>query len=458
MTDSSRTLLYPPTVLPPDAPLGFFPYVVNFIRNPLSVMPRAVYHDPIVQHGNRCWVTDPSLIKTMLLDERERFPKTDLERRVFGGLLGNGILIAKDPEWRWQRQTAAPIFRHADILNYVPTMARVAEAQVAHWLAARPGSLQPVDHDMTRATFQVIAETMLNAGNAAASRFGLEETNKAYMRPLAWPLLYGVLGLPANLPFPGKPARLRAESRMRADVLKIIRSRRAVSGACSDLLSRLLEAKSPETGETMTDEQVADNLLTFLLAGHETTARALAWSLYLLSQSPSWEERLLSEVIETAGSQPIMSEHVDRLAGVSRFIKESMRLFPPISSISRIVGTDIELGGKRLKSGSLIIIPIFALHRHRALWSDPDGFDPDRFDAQNDDKSLRYRYMPFGAGPRICIGASFSMVEAVVMLATFLRAARFVLPKGRRHIPVSGISLRAKPAISLHVWPHGTRH
>ncbi|RZI39288.1 cytochrome P450, partial [Herbaspirillum sp. HC18] len=151
-------------------------YLLRFIRNPLSVMPQSVYEEPIVQHGQRTWVTDPALVKTILLDARESFPKTGIEARVFGGLLGQGILIAEDAAWRWQRQAAAPIFRLADILQYVPSMARAAERLIGHWRSSPGGTQQRIDRQMTEITFDVIAECML-AGADSARGSGLEHTN-----------------------------------------------------------------------------------------------------------------------------------------------------------------------------------------------------------------------------------------------------------------------------------------
>jgi cytochrome P450 len=443
--------LFPPGVVPspPAAPLSLPRYMVRFVRNPLSVMPLSVYEEPIVQHGRRTWVSDPALIKTILLDERESFPKTGIEARVFGGLLGQGILIAEDTAWRWQRQAAAPIFRHAEILQHVPPMARAAERLIAAWRASPPQTLQPIDRQMTEITFDVIAETML-AGAEGARGAGLERMNGDYMRPLAWPLLWAILRLPRTLPFPGRRRHVAAERAMREAVTAIVRTRRR-EGFCSDLLQRLIKARDPDGGQLMNDGQLTDNLLTFLLAGHETTARSLAWALYLLSLSRKWEALLLAEVRAVAGNSELTGAHVERLPLVTAFIKETMRLYPPISSISRIAARDVMLGGKTVAKGSLVIIPMFAIHRHRKLWTDPDRFDPTRFNRDEEAKLARYQYMPFGAGPRICIGASFSMTESVVMLASFLRAARFATPPGRAFTPVSGISLRAKPNIELNV-------
>jgi cytochrome P450 len=237
---------------------------------------------------------------------------------------------------------------------------------------------------------------------------------------------------------------------MRKTVAAIVRARRG-QGSRNDLLERLLTARDPESGQLMNDRQVTDNLLTFLLAGHETTARSLAWALYLLSLSPNWEARLFEEVRATVGDAEFTGAHIQHLPLVTAFLKETMRLYPPISSISRVAACDVALGSRTVAKGDLVIIPMFAIHRHRKLWREPDRFDPDRFLGGSEASFARYQYMPFGAGPRICIGASFSMTEAVVMFASFVRAARFIAPSGKTFTPVSGVSLRAKPEIQLRV-------
>jgi cytochrome P450 len=414
-------------------------------------MPEAVYHEPIVQYGNRLtWVTDPLLVKQVLLDKREDFPKTHIEGRALGGLLGKGILIAEGRDWRWQRQTTAPTFRHADVLQYTAATVAAAEGLVAAWGAAKSGLIHPIDDDMTRVTFQVISETMLKGGDAAQGH-GLEFSNQAYMAPLAWPLLYSVLNLPSWLPFPGKPRRLRAERDMRETVDRIVRARRGNLGGHDDILERLLLATNPDTGETMSDVQVVDNLLTFLLAGHETTARMLSWAPYLVARSPEWEDRILQEVRSVAGKESISPAHIERLTNTSMVLKEAMRLYPPISSLTRVAARDTELGGKKLAAGNLVIIPMFVIHRHRRLWDDPDRFDPIRFTPQEEAARPRYQYMPSGAGPRICIGASFAMVEATAMLATFVRAAHFEVPASHVPVPKSGVTLRPTGGMPLRV-------
>jgi cytochrome P450 len=201
----------------------------------------------------------------------------------------------------------------------------------------------------------------------------------------------------------------------------------------------------------MPDELLIDNLLTFFMAGHETTAKALTWTLYLLARAPDWEERILREVREVAGDGPLKGEHIDKLVITTQVLKESMRLYPPAPIMSRQATVDTELAGVPIKAGTQVIIPIYAIQRHRRRWRDPDHFEPSRFAPENEAQIPRYHYMPFGAGPRICIGMAFAMIEGIAILASLVRAASFQRTPGNDPEPVSRITLRPAGGMRLAV-------
>jgi cytochrome P450 len=240
---------------------------------------------------------------------------------------------------------------------------------------------------------------------------------------------------------------------MRGAVASIIARRRAEGGGTSDLLGRLLAARDPDTGEPMSDKQLIDNLLTFLAAGHETTAKALTWTLYLLARAPEWQRRVREEVERVAGSGPIEARHIEALKVTQRVLKESMRLYPPAPMLSRMAAETVDLSGWRIGKGTLIIMPLFAVHRHRRLWEDPDRFDPDRFLPEREASRPRAQYLPFGFGPRTCIGMSFAMIEATAMLATLVRAARFEWDGAHLPEPISRVTLRPRGGMPLQVFP-----
>ena len=265
-----------------------------------------------------------------------------------------------------------------------------------------------------------------------------------------------MLGLSAAVWHPGKAPSRRAAAALRAVVTGLLARRKrelsaAGSAAPSDLLARLLSARDPDSGDPMSDEQLVDNLLTFLLAGHETTAKALTWALYLAARAPEWQARVRAEVTAVCGTGPVRAEHLEHLAVTRAVLKEAMRLYPPVPMMTRMAGRDLELGGYQLGKGTLVVMPIFAIHRHRLLWRDPDRFDPERFSPQQEKSHLRTQFMPFGFGPRTCIGMAFAMLEATTLFATFVRGARFEWDGRHLPEPVTRVTLRPKGGMPLIV-------
>ena len=443
----------PVRVVPASAPLGRIAFMARFIGNPLAALPQAVFEEDLVPLGRAnpraLWITSPALVKAVLLDERERFRKT-VAVRLLGPLLGKGILTSDGDDWIWQRRAAAPVFRTTGLPHFVPTFVRAAEDTVARWRASPPGTVQAIDADMTRATFDVISSTLLPSADAGFTDV-LRGSVEALQRYGGVDILYASLNLPRWLPRPGGLAKHRAVQALRAAVLALVHERRARPGGADDLLDRLIAARDPETGAAMDDAQLVDNLLTFYLAGHETTAKALTWTLYLLAIRPDWARRVREEVEQVTGGARLAGPHVGQLVLTEQVVKESMRLYPPAPIMSRQAVEPCELGGLRVDPGMSVIMPIYAMHRHARRWADPDAFDPGRFAPGND--IPRYQYMPFGAGPRVCIGLSFAMMEATAILATLVRAASFEAPPGAAPTPVARVTLVPRGGMPLRVTP-----
>jgi cytochrome P450 len=446
--------LIPPRIAAPSAPLGRFAFIARFVRNPLETIPRAVYEQDAHLGPGRLWITSPSLIKTVLLDEREKFQKV-AQVRLLSPLLGRGVLTSEGAEWKWQRQAAAPMFRQQDLLRFVPTFTRAAEGLVQRWRASASG-VQPIDRDMTRVTFEVISATLLPSADQTLAPV-VEHSMAAFQRFAGWGILYANTGLPAWVPRPGMVASARAIARLRGAVQAMVREKGAnkkTSGSAwqnDDLMHRLMIARDPESGRSMDERQLVDNLLTFYLAGHETTARALTWTLYLLARSREWTARLEDEIQRVTGGAPVAAEHIERLVEVQQVLKESMRLYPPVPLMGRQAVVPTALAGHPLPQGSTVMVPIYAIHRHARRWRDPDAFDPSRFSPENEAKLERYQYMPFGAGPRICIGNAFAMLEATAILATFLQGARFAAVEGHEPYPVARVTLVPRGGMPLRV-------
>ena len=442
----------PPHVHPPEAPLSTLGFVSRFLRNPLLVVPAAAYREDFVAtsrgHLSTAWVTSPELVRAVLLEQKDVFRKRT-QIRLLSPLLGKGLLTSEGADWKWQRQAAAPMFRHEDLLSFVPAFVRATQALLERWRASGEDGERAIDADMTRVTFDVISATLLPSADGSAG-LAIERSTRQFQSAGAWAQLFAMARMPRWVPYPGRARSARLVAGMRGAVASLLAERRTAARPPDDLLARLMAAADPESGQRMNDAQLVDNLLTFYLAGHETTARALTWTLYLLSRSPEWAGRLDAEIARVTGGGDVQPEHVEQLEMVQQVIKESMRLYPPVPMLSRQAVADTRIGPHEIRAGTSAIVPIYAAHRHRARWEDPDRFDPGRFARAREAAMPRYQYLPFGAGPRICIGMAFAMIEATVILATLLQRAHFA-PTDHEPQPVARVTLVPRGGMPLYV-------
>jgi cytochrome P450 len=444
MTDTSA--IVPARANPAPAPLTSLRLVQAVIRNPLEAWPRAVYVDPIYrprQFGREIvYVSDPELIRQVLVEQADAFVKAESMRRALRPALGDAILTADGASWRWQRRAAAPIFRHERIVGFVPAMLRAAGRTRERWIGAQ-GTELDVAREMMRTTFDIIVETMLS-GRGGIDVDRVERGITDYLESTSWVIALTLVRAPAWLPYPGRRRAEAARDELRAELLRLVQDRRRAGERREDLITLLLEARDPETGQTMDDRDIADNLLTFITAGHETTALALTWAFYLLSLHPEAEARTLREIEAVTDGGPLEAAHLDRLVYTRQVLQESMRLYPPAPVVVRAAKRDVRIGEALVQKGSPVYVPVYAVHRHEALWDGPDRFDPDRFAPERVKSRHRYAYLPFGAGPRVCIGMSFAMLEAVAIFATLLPALRLRLRPG--YVPELKLRITLRPA------------
>jgi cytochrome P450 len=437
---------------PPPRPLALRGLPTVF-RNYLETIPRSAYEEGVTTFGrvrnDVILITKPELIAEVLVEKHEAFSRDPVTRRAFAPAIGgNSLFLAEDNEWRWQRRAVAPVFRQETLLSSVPIFAKMAERQAERWKAI--DQTKPVDAAaaMTRTTFDIIVDAMLG-GSASldAEAFGRALTDS--FNTISWQIIYVLFGLPEWLPYPNRRRALRARDFLRRDLLRIVQARRVKPSAQPDLLDLLLAARDPETERTMTDAQVVNNLLTFIIAGHETTAVALSWTLWLLAKDQATQERTFQEAKAVAGDGTIGAAHVERLSYCRQVIQEAMRLFPPAPGIGRQARVATELGGMPVAAGTRVHIPVYALHRNAQLWDNPNAFDPGRFTAERAKARSRYAYLPFGGGPRICIGAGFATIEAAVILATLVRRFRFAPLPGHKPKPIARVTLRPAGGMPL---------
>jgi cytochrome P450 len=335
-------------------------------------------------------------------------------------------------------------------------MIAAAERTRDSWLAKAPGPEIDVNHEMMHTTFDIIAQTML-PGHEDIDVGRVERMISAYLKSTNWVVALTTVNAPRWFPYPGRWRAERELAYFRGNLLRLVADRRASRERRNDLITSLIEATEPTTQQAMSDRDVVDNLLTFISAGHETTALALTWTFYLLACYPETRQRVLTEIEEVTGGGELRAEHIGQLAYTRQVIQESMRLYPPVPSIVRTAMEDVTIGEHRIPRFSPVTIPIYAIHRHRDVWSDPDTFDPDRFRPEAVKAQHRFAYLPFAAGPRICIGMSFAMTESVAILAVLLRSVDLTLRPGHVPVPKSRLTLRPDHGMPMRVAPVGAR-
>jgi cytochrome P450 len=443
----------PARVVPPAEPLPVLKLLRTVIRNPIEAWPQAVYDQGLYRRRlaarDTVFVMDPDLVRIVLADEADKFVKSDAMTRALGPALGDGLLTADGERWRWQRRAASPTFRHERLTGFLPCMIAAAERRRDRWLALAEQTVD-VAHEMMQTTFEIIVDTMLS-GRSGIDPDRVEQGITEFLDSTSWTIALGLIRAPLWTPYPGRRRAEQARDYLRAEVLRIIAERRLEPEPRPDLIGLLLEARDSETGRQMDDRDLADNLLTFIAAGHETTALALAWTFYLLDLHPEIADRVLDEIAQVTGADALRPTHVPELTYTRQVLMEAMRLYPPAPIITRDASQDVVLGGEHIPAGTNVFVPVYAVHRQPALWPDPDRFDPERFAPDVVKARHRYAYLPFGAGPRICIGMSFALLEAAAVLAVLLPALRLAGVPGREPGLKSRITLRPDGGLPMRV-------
>ena len=454
MTSSAASVLdlpgspfRPPAPAPQPKPLGVIRLITALWRNPLECWAQDHFEKPVVVGGlpfaHVVMVSEPRAIERVLLDNAGNYQKDALQRRVLSAGLGHGLLSAEGEQWRVQRRTVAPVFARRTIMDFAPHMMAAADALVARW-REQDGATRDVAAEMTRLTLDVLERTIFSDGLGRAPE-EFRVAMRTYFDTIGRIDAFDVIGLPASVP---RFAHWRVRSTLRFfenainDIIATRRRRMAQEpdAVAKDILTLLLNALDPETGNRMAEIEVRSNILTFIAAGHETTANLLTWSLFLLSQSPQWREHLEAEVErELHGPAASLGE---RLIETRAVIDEAARLYPPIAAMSRVALGPDELAGVKVKRGSLVVIAPYVLHRHRLLWRDPNTFDPTRFLGEARHAIDRYAYIPFGAGARTCIGSVFALQEATLVLANIVKHFRVELAPGAAVWPLLRVTLR----------------
>jgi unspecific monooxygenase len=446
--------LVPPA--PPRAPdsMGLFRRIMAMRTSAISVWGDRSYEEDIIRSrffGRSSFIlNDPDAIRHVLVDNYENYVRTPAAIRVLRPILGEGLLIAEGRTWKHQRRTLAPAFTPRAVMPLIPHMLAATDQTIAKLKAT---SNAPVDlrEAMQRMTLEIAGRTMFSFGmdrHGAALRDFVMEYGERLARPHVFDLI-----LPLSWPSPQDFSRARFRKRWTAFVAMLMAERRAAGkeeGAPpSDLFDLMGAARDPETGDAFTDEQLGDQVATMILAGHETTATALFWSLYLLALDPGSQDQLAAEVKDATVNGAL---DIERLKFTRAVVDETMRLYPPAFLIARAAGAADTIAGMPVKKNDIVLIAPWLLHRHEKLWRDPNAFIPARFMPPSPPPD-RFAYLPFGVGARVCIGAHFALVEATLALAKMIGAFKVELIDKAPVLPVGVVTTQPDRSPMFAITP-----
>jgi cytochrome P450 len=415
----------------------------------------------MLEHGNvvhfRMWirnvflVTEPEGVKHVLVDQAGRYSKGSGVRKLSSLLLGEGLLTSEGDHWRRQRRLAQPAFHKERLAKLASVMTTTTSEMLDRWEDRRKrGEAFDAAADFMALTLSIVSRALFSmdvgAGDAAAVGkamvVALEETNR---RILSFALL------PLWVPTAHNREYLEAVRVLDDVVFKIIDARRKGQSHGEDLLAMLMSARDEETGATMDDRQLRDEVMTLFLAGHETTANALAWSIWLVARHPEVEARIRAELEQALGGRAPEMQDVPKLRYLSQVLDESMRLYPPAWIVARQAAEPDEILGFHVPKGTIVATSPYVVHRNPRYWPDPEKFDPERFAPERVQQRPRHAYFPFGAGQRMCIGNSFAMMEGVLILAMLYQRFTVKPVEGHPVVPHPRVTLRPLHGVQVRL-------
>ncbi|HIF11064.1 MAG TPA: cytochrome P450 [Sneathiellales bacterium] len=442
----------------PPAHMGLFERLKHLRTNFIYAWTANYYAQPfVVDRGLTTTfivVTKPEYVKHVLVNNHENYVKSSMQQATLVPLVGHGLLTSDGEFWRRQRRIMQPAFHYKRLQTFASTMTGAADEMLVRWQASKGnGEVLDVSTEMAQVTLDIICRTMFGSGIDRAQVDAVRDASAIIAQDLGTPPYADLLGLPRWFPRRLTRRVRRAIGNVQRLIEKIIVERRDNGeGGHDDLLEMLLSVRDEETGEGMTDEQLRDEVITVFLAGHDTTANSLGWAWYLLSQHPEVEARL-DEVENGLGGRLPVYEDLAKLPYTKMIFEEALRLYPPAPAFMREAIAEDQVGDLRIPAGAQVTIAPWLSHRHRELWDRPDDFVPERFAPENSKDRHRYAYIPFGGGPRICIGNAFAMMEGPLILATIAQRYRLRLVEGHIVEPQSKITLWPKNGLRMTLEP-----
>ncbi|MFG6590814.1 cytochrome P450 [Sulfitobacter sp. 1A12157] len=439
---------------PPARPdrVSLWRYAKLFRADILSAQPARLYRAWMAEFKTPFFrsylMNQPELVKTVLKDRPEDFPKSDRIGEGLRPLLGNSVFLTNGETWKRQRRIIDPAFEGGRLRETFPAMWGAAEAAAAR-LAPKAGQVIEIEAETSHAAADVIFRTLFSLPIEHQVARAVFDEFRNYQRSQP------ILNLGALLPLPRWMPRLfrrdtrASAARIRTLITDLTRARMAqieAGTAPDDLATKIMTQADPETSERFDTEEMVDQVAIFFLAGHETSASALAWALYLMATHPAWQERLAEEAqaLETCDFAVMSKLKLSR-----DVFRETLRLYPPVPMMVRENRCPERFRDREVKQGAQLVLSPWHLHRHERLWDNPDGFDPTRWQTENGKQCQREAFIPFSAGPRVCTGAGFAMVEGPLILSRILRDFRVTAQPGRVPVPVAHLTVRSDKGIWL---------
>ena len=451
--DAKPAPFVPPAPNPRSSPPSTLQMIRIVYRNPLELWGEPSYNEKWISvssiGGPLLIANDPGLIRRVLVENAKNYKMARVRQKILRPILRDGLLTAEGEVWRRSRKAMAPVFTPRHIHGFAQPMLTCAESFAHRY---EEGGTTDLARDMTMLTYDILAETLFSGEIAGESGSFAKQVDRLFetmgrVDPL------DLLGAPDWLP---RITRLLGRNslaffrRIVADTMEMRRQRlaRDPDGTPEDFLTLLLRAEGPDG---LTCAEIEDNIITFIGAGHETTARALGWMLYCLAESPWEREPIETEIDRIAASGAGPAEWVERMPLTRAAFEEALRLYPPAPSINREAVEDDAYQDLFIRKGTQVLVMPWTIHRHRALWSDPEAFIPARFAPGAREKIDRFQYLPFGAGPRVCIGAGFAMQEAMIALVVLMSRYRFDTVAETKPWPVQKLTTQPEGGLPMRV-------
>ena len=435
-------------------------YLRLFRRDILSAQPKRLYHAWMAEFRTpffRSYLcNDPALVELVLRTRPKDFPKSERMREGLKPLLRDSVFITNGALWEHQRRIIDPAFEGGRLREVFPAMWDAAVAATDRLLAKADGRDVEVEAEASHLAADIIFRTIFSVPieNEVAQQVFRAFRAHQMARPLV--NIGAVLPLPNWFPRFHSRATRRTAATIRGLIEQLTVERQAAiraGTAPDDLATKIMTTPDPETGRVFSNDEMIDQVAIFFLAGHETSASALGWALYLLALYPEWQEKVAAEALEAFDPEKIYFSTISKLPIARAVFRETMRLYPPVPMFVREAARDEVFRDRKVTKGAQVIISPWHLHRHERIWDRPDEFDPDRFTTPNGREGLKCAYIPFSAGARVCPGSAFAMAEGTLMLAMLIRAFKFERADRPEPVPAAHLTVRARDGIHLKLTP-----